>query len=74
MMVEGRYLPALGPVDTMYEVVELIDVFARNNNCPTPIFSQAARYKERAIAEGRGEQDIAAIYALLGKEAGLDLG
>jgi 3-hydroxyisobutyrate dehydrogenase len=75
MMAQGRYLPpAPGPIQTMYEVIELIDVFARNNHCPTPLFSLATRYYEQAMTEGRGEQDIAAIYALLGKEAGLDLG
>jgi 3-hydroxyisobutyrate dehydrogenase-like beta-hydroxyacid dehydrogenase len=57
----------------MCEVIELIDVFARNNHCLTPLFSLAARYYEQAMEEGRGEQDIAAIYALLGKEAGLDM-
>jgi 3-hydroxyisobutyrate dehydrogenase-like beta-hydroxyacid dehydrogenase len=73
MMVEGRYIPAPGPIDTMYEVIEMIDAFARNNDCPTPIFSLASRYYEQAIAEGRGQQDIASIYALLGKEAGFDV-
>ncbi len=73
MMVEGRYLPAPGPIDTMYEVIELIRDFAKSTNCPTPMFSLAAQYYEQAIAEGRGKQDIASMYALLGKEAGLEV-
>lgn len=74
MMTQGRYLPpAPGPIQAMSEVIGMIDVFARNNHSPTPLFSLAARYYEQAMEEGRGEQDIAAIYALLGREAGLDM-
>ncbi|WP_268904542.1 NAD(P)-dependent oxidoreductase [Dictyobacter aurantiacus] len=74
MMSQGSYLPpAPGPIQTMHEVIELIDAFARNTGCPTPLFSLATRYYEQAMEEGRGEQDIAAIYALLGREAGLDM-
>jgi 3-hydroxyisobutyrate dehydrogenase-like beta-hydroxyacid dehydrogenase len=54
-------------------VIELIAAFTQRINCPTPMLTLARRYYEQAMAEGRGEQDIAAMFALLGKETGLDL-
>src|SRR5690348_16701801 len=37
LMTEGRYHPAPGPINTLYEVIELIAAFTTRINCPTPM-------------------------------------
>ncbi len=71
MMAARRYEPPLGSIHQVHEFIPLINAFAKDVGCPTPLLDLATHYYDQAVAEGRGEQDIAAMFSVLGKEAGL---
>ena len=72
MMAARRYEPPLGSIHQAQEFIPLIKSFAKDAGCPTPLLDLAAQYYEKAVAEGRGDQDVAALFSVLGKEAGLE--
>ena len=71
MMAARRYEPPLGSINQVHEFIPLINAFAKSAGCPTPLLDLATQYYDRAVAEGRGEQDVAAMFSVLGKEAGI---
>lgn len=72
MMAARRYEPPLGAVHQVQEFIPLIKAFAAEAGCPTPLLDLASGYYDRAAEEGRAGQDIAAMFSVLGKEAGLE--
>ena len=72
MMATRRYEPPLGSIHQVQEFIPLIKALARESGCPTPLLDLASGYYDRAAEEGRGEQDIAAMFSVLGKEAGIE--
>lgn len=64
-MVEKQYTPPLGSVNQVNEFIGLIDELADDLAAPTPLLTTAAEVFGRAAALGRGDQDLAAIYAVL---------
>ena len=71
MMAARHYVPPLGTIDQVQEFIPLIKGFAQDVGCPTPLLDLASGYYDRAVEEGRGGQDIAAMFSVLGKDAGL---
>jgi putative dehydrogenase len=71
MMVAHRYEPATMRVEVYQKDIEIIDSFAKSLRCPTPLFSASLPFYERALSEGRGKQDTAAIVSVLRETAGL---
>ena len=71
-MAARRYQPPLGSIHQVQEFIPLIKALAGESGCPTPLLDLASGYYDRAALEGRGEQDIAAMFAVLGKEAGIE--
>ncbi len=71
MMAARRYEPPLGTIGQVQEFIPLIKEFAQEAGCPTPLLDLASGYYDWAVEEGRGGQDIAALFAVLGKEAGI---
>ena len=71
MMLEDRYLPATMKIDLYQKDIDIIEAFARELKCPTPLFSASLLFYQQALADGRGKQDTAAICAVLKKLAGL---
>ena len=71
MMVEHRYEPPTMRLEVYQKDIEIIDEFAKALDCPTPLFSASIPYYARALAEGRGKQDTAAIVTVLRQAAGL---
>jgi|SRR5579872_7407333 len=71
MMAAHRYEPATMRLEVYKKDLEIIDAFARSLDCPTPLFSASLPFYARAIAEGRGNQDTAAIVTVLRENAGL---
>jgi 3-hydroxyisobutyrate dehydrogenase-like beta-hydroxyacid dehydrogenase len=51
--------------------MKIIGEFARDLDCPTPLFATTAPLYNAAIATGHGEHDTAAVGAVLGVMAGL---
>lgn len=72
MMAARRYEPPLGSIHQVQEFIPLINALAREVDSPTPLLNLVSGYYDRAVEEGRGEQDIAAMFSVLGKEAGIE--
>jgi 3-hydroxyisobutyrate dehydrogenase-like beta-hydroxyacid dehydrogenase len=52
--------------------VGVITDFARSLGVPTPLLDASRPLYEQAVESGLGEQDAAALAALLGERAGLE--
>jgi L-threonate 2-dehydrogenase len=65
LMVNRNYTPALGPFCTLEKYIHMSGDLAHHLGCATPLFSAAQPYFIRALQEGRGEQDIAAVLELI---------
>jgi putative dehydrogenase len=52
--------------------VAIIGAFAAGLDAPVPLFSASTPYYSAAVAQGYGEQDTAAVAAVLARLAGLD--
>jgi len=65
MMVAEAFEPATMKLDVWQKDMRLIADFARRAGVPTPVFAATAPLYAQAIAEGRGSQDTAAVYAVL---------
>ncbi len=68
MMAARRYEPPMGSIHSVQEFIPLINALAKEVSSPTPLLDLAAQYYERAAAGGRGEQDIASLFAVLEEE------
>jgi putative dehydrogenase len=73
MMISGTYTPAPGPVDTLHEGLEQVREFASSIQCPLPLTELAYDYYTRAQRAGRGQEDIAVMFSVLGRDASLDV-
>lgn len=71
MMVAHRYEPATMKLEVYQKDLEIIESYAEQVGCPTPLFSASIPYYARALAEGRGKEDTAAIVTVLREAAGL---
>ena len=71
MMVAGDYRDATMKVEVWQKDMAIITDFARSLGCPTPLFLASAPLYTAALAAGRGKQDTASVFAVLGEMAGL---
>jgi putative dehydrogenase len=71
MMVRGDYRDATMKVEVWQKDMAIIGDFARALGCPTPLFLASAPFYTAALAAGRGEEDTAAVCAVLQGMAGL---
>ena len=71
MMAEGRYEPATMKISLWQKDMAVIDSFSAGLGCPTPLFDATAPIYAAALAQGRGGEDTAAVYAVLEKMAGI---
>lgn len=65
LMIEGRYEPATMKHDIYVKDLELIIDFAREMRSPTPLMAASLPFYFAALAEGRGKQDTASLFAVL---------
>jgi putative dehydrogenase len=65
LMIEGRYEPPTAKMAVHMKDVGLIAEFAGSVRCPTPLFAASIPYYAAALAQGRGQQDTAALFAVL---------
>ena len=65
LMVSGEYEPATMKVAIWQKDMRIISEFAAGLGCPTPLLAASAAYYTAAVAQGRGEQDTAAVCAVL---------
>lgn len=75
MLVSNEYLPVrTASLELFRKDLEVIGGFADATGCPVPMFTATLPLYKSAIAQGMGEQDMAAISALLQQMAGLKVG
>jgi 3-hydroxyisobutyrate dehydrogenase-like beta-hydroxyacid dehydrogenase len=72
MMVADSYEPAAARMNMFIKDVGVITDFARSLGVPTPLLDASRPLYEQAVESGLGEQDAAALAALLGERAGLE--
>lgn len=65
LMVRGDYEPATMKVATWQKDMKIIGDFAVRLGCPTSLFAASAAFYTAAMAQGRGNQDTAAVCAVL---------
>ncbi|MEM7465082.1 MAG: NAD(P)-dependent oxidoreductase, partial [Pseudomonadota bacterium] len=69
MMVADNYEPATMKQDIFIKDVELILQHARETNTPTPLLAASLPIYLASLAQGRGKQDTASVFATLRKLA-----
>ena len=72
-MVANHYEPATMKVETWQKDMKIIAEFAAEVGAPTPLFHASAPIYSTAMAQGRGAQDTAAVFAVLADMARLKL-
>ena len=70
-MIEDVYEPATMKVEIWQKDMKIISEFANSLDCPTPLLNACAPVYTAAMAQGRGEQDTAAVCAVLAELARL---
>jgi 3-hydroxyisobutyrate dehydrogenase-like beta-hydroxyacid dehydrogenase len=70
-IVKDDYSNAMIKLTLWQKDMKIIGEFARDLDCPTPLFATTAPLYNAAIATGHGEHDTAAVGAVLGAMAGL---
>jgi 3-hydroxyisobutyrate dehydrogenase-like beta-hydroxyacid dehydrogenase len=69
MMVKGRYDDATMKIDVWRKDMDVIGDFARKMRVKTPLFSATEPIYRKALRQGLGAQDTAAVCAVLEKMA-----
>ena len=70
LMISGQYEPPTMKLDVWQKDLQLIADFAASCQVITPLFSASASLYEKAVADGRGHQDTAAVCTVLEALAG----
>jgi putative dehydrogenase len=65
LMAAGHYEPATMKLAVHLKDLAIIKAFAEAVGAPTPLLDASAPFYHTAVAEGRGEQDTAALYEVL---------
>jgi 3-hydroxyisobutyrate dehydrogenase-like beta-hydroxyacid dehydrogenase len=72
-MVAGEYdKNVASKLELWQKDMLVIGGFAKELNCPVPLFAQSAQLYNAAMAQGRGKLDMAAICAVLEGLAGIE--
>jgi putative dehydrogenase len=71
LMAEQRYEPATMSIGLWQKDMRVIDEFARQLGCPTPLFTATESVYRAALANGQETQDTASVCTVLENMAGL---
>lgn len=71
LMAEQRYEPATMSIGLWQKDMRVIDEFARQLGCPTPLFTATESIYRAALANGQDVQDTASVCTVLENMAGL---
>jgi len=69
VMISGEFESGAGPFRHMFSYLRRVSALAKDVGASTPLLDTVHRYYEAAEAEGRADQDIAAIIEMLEAEA-----
>lgn len=72
LMAERRYTQRSAQVKTYMKDMEIIARFALGLRCPVPLFAAGLQLFAAALAQGRDEEEPAAVHAVLAEMARLD--
>jgi 3-hydroxyisobutyrate dehydrogenase-like beta-hydroxyacid dehydrogenase len=72
LMAEESYPASSMPAALFGKDIQIITDFAGQLGSPTPLFSLASVFHRAALAQGRGNDDLACLYAVLGQLASAD--
>lgn len=70
-MAQGDWHTVMGSTKMLTKDIHLIEETARAAECPIPLLTNTARFYDAAIAEGYGDLDVASLYAVFARAAGL---
>jgi 3-hydroxyisobutyrate dehydrogenase-like beta-hydroxyacid dehydrogenase len=62
LMAERAWTPAPGPVSTLHPILEQIEEHAASTGLSASVFAAAKEVFDQALADGRGDLDIACVY------------
>ncbi|RDI56816.1 NAD(P)-dependent oxidoreductase [Microvirga subterranea] len=71
LMADQRYEPATMSIGLWQKDMRVIDEFARQLGCPTPLFTATESVYRAALANGQNTQDTASVCTVLENMAGL---
>ena len=71
MMVKNSYGDATMKISVWQKDMDVIGSYARKIGVPTPMFDASKGIYKKALAEGRGAEDTAAVCAVLERMAGI---
>jgi 3-hydroxyisobutyrate dehydrogenase-like beta-hydroxyacid dehydrogenase len=71
LMADQRYEPATMSIGLWQKDMHVIDAFARQLGCPTPLFTTTESIYRAALANGQEMQDTASVCKVLEAMAGL---
>jgi 3-hydroxyisobutyrate dehydrogenase-like beta-hydroxyacid dehydrogenase len=69
MMVKGRYDDVTMKIDVWQKDMQVIGDFAKKIKVKTPLFAATEAIYDKAIAQGHGAEDTAAVCAVLERMA-----
>jgi 3-hydroxyisobutyrate dehydrogenase-like beta-hydroxyacid dehydrogenase len=72
MMIANDFSDATMRMDTYQKDIDIIGGFARELNCPLPLFAASAEFYRAALRQGLAGQDTASVFAVLARLAGAD--
>jgi L-threonate 2-dehydrogenase len=72
MMAQHNWETALASVTNFLKDMETIAGYADEIGCPAPLIHAARDYFARAVKQGLGEKDVAAVYAVVASESGIE--
>jgi putative dehydrogenase len=61
VMRARAWTPAPGPIDTLHPILDQAQAYAAELGLPVPVFAAAKAVFDKAVADGCGELDIAAV-------------
>lgn len=65
LMIQECYEPATARMEIHIKDINLINAFAASVQAPTPLLAASTPYYQAALAQGRNDQDTAAVFAVL---------
>jgi putative dehydrogenase len=71
-MAMGAYATPMMKVDVFQKDLDIIAKFARQSNCPAPLFSASVPFFTAVAAQGMGLQDTAAVISVVRALAGME--
>ena len=71
MMVAGNYAEATMRMDIYQKDINIINAFAGELHCPTPLMTTASEVYKTGLAHGMAKQDTASVCAVLEQMAGI---